>query len=165
MLVTPLTPDIELYLPNSVPVFLAGPVRGADDWQSEAHTKLEYMCKSTIKKKILCFSPRCLEARIGMDKQVEWETKWLQYCDKHGVIMFWIPCAKERFMDYSNTTRFQLGEWLAKRSSEYSVVVGIAELMSGHDYVQLRYPTLPIKRTLSDTCVATATSLSLISPK
>lgn len=72
-------------------IFLAGPIRGAPDWQKEA---TEILKKLTLDIHIA--SPR---RPIKSDdeftekdyhEQVEWEHHYLDYAAKHGLILFWL---------------------------------------------------------------------------
>jgi hypothetical protein len=59
-----------------------------------------------------------------------------------GVILFWLANEETHFCDraFAQTTRFELGEWLAKSIHAFNnnVVVGIDTKFSGAGYIKHR---------------------------
>lgn len=131
-LITPISPEKD-YLNKKI-VFLAGPIKGAPDWQSQAIKDLSDL-------DIYIANPRREHPEnFNHDLQIAWESKYLALAD---VIMFWIP-QKETDVagrDYAQTTRFELSEWAAKThyNSHYKkIVVGIDDAFFGKSYIANR---------------------------
>lgn len=148
-------------------IFLAGPVQGAPDWQSEAIKIIH-----TIDPTIYIANPRreYLDNEFVYEKQVDWETEYLNKSAKNGAILFWL--AKESTHDcgrsYAQTSRFELAEWKARYEREkFNLIIGIEDGFSGARYIKRRVgqdcPDVPILDTLLETCkeaVKRATSLT-----
>ena len=115
-------------------VFLAGPIKGAPDWQAQA-------IKDLADLDIYVANPRRENVQnFNLDLQVDWESKFLALSD---VIMFWIPKKNMAIIgrDYAQTTRFELSEWAAKThyNREYKkIVVGIDDAFFGKSYIVKR---------------------------
>ena len=115
-------------------VFLAGPIKGAPDWQAQA-------IKDLADLDIYVANPRRENVQnFNLDLQVDWESKFLALAD---VIMFWIPPKDTDVAgrDYAQTTRFELSEWAAKTryNREYKkIVVGIDNAFFGKSYIVKR---------------------------
>ncbi len=131
-LITPTSP--EKNYSNKKIVFLAGPIKGAPDWQARA-------IKDLADLDIYVANPRRENVQnFNLDLQVDWESKFLALAD---VIMFWIPpkVADVAGRDYAQTTRFELSEWSAKThyNREYKkIVVGIDNAFFGKSYIVKR---------------------------
>ncbi len=128
-LITPTSP-VQNYFNKKI-VFLAGPIKGAPDWQSQAvkdFADLDVYVANPRRENVMNFN---------LDMQVDWESKFLALAD---VIMFWIP-AKESDVagrDYAQTSRFELAEWMAKTHYNHTrkqVVVGIDDAFFGKSYI------------------------------
>lgn len=119
---------------NKKIVFLAGPIKGAPDWQAQA-------IKDLADLDIYVANPRRKNVQnFNLDLQVDWESKFLALAD---VIMFWIPPKDTDVTgrDYAQTTRFELSEWAAKThyNREYKkIVVGIDNAFFGKSYIVKR---------------------------
>lgn len=153
-------------------VFLAGPIQGAEDWQSEACGTLwdsfhdDYDPNPLFgDRRLWIANPRAKDWHRDYEGQVKWETAHLHSACWGGVIMFW--CAKQQthFCDrpHGQTTRFELGEWIGRKdvlwaSEEYNVrlVVGIEPGFSNESYIRSRlgalWPEMKIPSTLHETC-------------
>ena len=142
-------------------VFLAGPIQGAPDWQSEAIEILK-----TIKP-VHIASPRRPVKILGdfaekdYHAQVEWEHHYLDYAARHGVTLFWLANAVEHIpgRPYAQTTRFELGEAVARHYlSGINVVVGIEKGFSNERYlrktIMAKAPDIPILDSLEEICRA-----------
>ena len=131
-LITPVSPE-KNYGDKKI-VFLAGPIKGAPDWQAEA-------IKDLADLDIYVANPRRENVQnFNLDLQVGWESKFLALAD---VIMFWIPPKDTDIAgrDYAQTTRFELAEWAAKThyNREYKkIVVGIDDAFFGKSYIVKR---------------------------
>ncbi len=140
-------------------VFLAGPIQGADDWQSRA---IELLCASQTEDIYIANPRRPTFDKLSereYEEQVEWEHRYLNLAGSSGVVMFWL--AREATHDcsraYAQTTRFELGEAVANHCAmgDY-VVIGIEEGFSGARYVRKtiasKSPDIPIFSSLEETC-------------
>ncbi len=139
-------------------VFLAGPIQGAPDWQTEA---VDIISSRTVAEVIVA-NPRTDDYR-DYESQVSWEQRYLRRAKKLGGIAFWCPaettdCPSPNPVDrsYAQTTRIEFGKvtgWL-DYDSEAIVSIGIEEGYSGSDKYY-RYDAeqygLPIHSTLDET--------------
>lgn len=130
--ITPISPEKD-YSDKKI-VFLAGPIKGAPNWQIQAIQDLADL-------DVYVANPRRENvANFNLDLQVDWESKFLAAAD---VIMFWIP-PKEFDVsgrDYAQTSRFELAEWMAKTNynrTRKQVVVGISDDFFGKSYIVKR---------------------------
>lgn len=149
-----------IYCPDQLPkkndlwVFLMGPIQGAPDWQSEIENLPEI-------PNVTFLSPRRKNNPVGSEdlkqvfndemykEQVQWETLGLRYCD---LILCWIPSPAETIpgRSYAQTTRFELGENLA-RGKQF--VMGCDPSIPGRRYFIQKFKdyNLPdIKETLEE---------------
>ena len=83
--------------------YLAGPIRGADDWQAEAVRILANLDPGCT---IICpcrwdnthplwqyrVAPRGNTCSKTYERQTDWERYWMPYAAEHGCLIFWIPC-------------------------------------------------------------------------
>lgn len=145
-------------------LFLAGPIQGTSDWQSEAIKTIQ-----TFDNELIIASPRRsnLDAEFIYGDQVDWESYYLRRAAKLGGIMFWLARQTEANPDraYAQTTRFELAEWKTHHQRDATnLVVGIEEGFSGARYIRRRLsqdcPHVPILDNLVETC---AVSVELFS--
>ncbi len=142
-------------------VYLAGPVLGARDWQSEAAALLE-----ALDSRLAIANPRGTTTEKDADYalQVRWEEHFMPLAAREGVLLFWL--AREDRHDcsrtYAQTTRFELGEWLAR---DGRLAIGIDEGFSGDVYIHQRFgrerPEVPLCSTLEATCRAAVDLLAM----
>lgn len=140
-------------------VFLAGPIQGAPDWQSEA---IEILRKESS---INIASPRRIQLSSSdfeekdYYQQINWEHYCLAYARANGVILFWFPREKVHHPEraYAQTSRFELGREFEAHCMKLSrIIVGIEPGFSNERY--LRYtiskysPDIPLCNTLKETC-------------
>lgn len=128
---------------DSIYVFLAGPIQGAENWQN----------RMPDVPGITWISPR-RESFEGFDwkKQVGWETLGLRISD---YILFWIPKQTEYMdpnRDYAQTTRMELLENLVRGKK---IILGIEEGIHAKRYMEEKYHTystlgLPVFNRLGD---------------
>lgn len=146
-------------------IFLAGPIQGAPDWQSEA-IKIIHELDSGI----VIASPRkdYQEGTFVYEKQVDWETHYLNRSAKFGAIMFWLAVQTEATpgRDYAQTSRFELGEW--KREHQHSgikLILGIEKGFGNASYIRRRFgqdcPDVPLLDTLRSTCEKSVESIKV----
>lgn len=143
-------------------IFLAGPIQGARDWQSDAYEKiLELAIENNLEDRIIVANPR----RIYMDdefvyeKQVDWETEYLNKASKKGVILFWLEKEQIHYCNrpFAQTTRFELAEWKVKHQlASAKIVVGIDEEFTNKRYISRRFKQdcsdIKINNSLANTC-------------
>lgn len=138
ILVTPKMPPEEY--DGKKLVFLAGPIKGSENWQDRVIADLADMdvCVANPRREN--------DPDFDYDRQVAWETYYLRRAD---VIMFWLPPAAVQVdgRSYGQTTRFELGEWLGRtdfnRRSGKSVVLGIDDGFFGKKYIVTRCADTP----------------------
>lgn len=148
-------------------IFLAGPIQGGPDWQSDAAAIIE-----AVDPGILIASPRrAIATRGDFDdamyrEQVSWEHRYLDRAAASGTILFWLAREAEHRCDraYAQTTRLELGIALGWHRFEGSrVVVGVEEGFSNARYIRYtlasRYPGVPVLDDLEATCRAAVGSL------
>ncbi len=146
-LITPLSPE-KNYSDKKM-VFLAGPIKGAPDWQKKAVQDLSDL-------DIYLANPRRKNsANFDFDTQINWESNFLAASD---IIMFWIPKKTTEIegRDYAQTTRFELAEWAAKtrfNSTHKKIVVGIDNAFFGKSYIvkRLAEQNIPVFNTYEET--------------
>lgn len=142
-------------------VFLAGPIQGADNWQSKA---IELLHKSNPELNIA--NPR-REVWDNQDNmQVTWETNHLRLASAYGGILFWLAKEIEHIPEraFAQTSRFEFGEWfthykyrkLYQPENKLKIALGIDDEFPGRDYILERVfedcPELMIATTLEETC-------------
>jgi hypothetical protein len=147
-------------------VFLAGPIQGAPNWQTDAAALLLPRVHVANPKQ-----PDMGQADFGPERyrqQVEWEHHHLEKAGRQGVILFWLAKEIEHRCDraYAQTTRFELGEAVTlHRWQGIKVVVGLEAGFSNARYLRqtiaTKAPGIPLGSTLPETCAA---ALALLSP-
>lgn len=137
-------------------IFLAGPIQGAADWQSQAIAIFEKLDNS-----ITIANPRkeYIDDSFVYEKQVDWETANLRAASEQGVILFWLAREQTHNCEraYGQTTRFELAEWKIRHERDgVKLVIGIDEGFSNARYIRRRIgqdcPDIHIKDTLRETC-------------
>ena len=95
------------------------------------------------------------------DEQVDWEHHYLAAAGEDGVILFWLARELKHNCKrvYAQTTRFELGEQVARSGlSGIKVAVGIEDGFSNARYIKRtlskKYPQIPICGGLEETCDA-----------
>lgn len=148
-------------------IYLAGPIQGSVDWQSEAIDAL-----GDLAPDVHVASQRGANFKGGMDKQLVWERACIDRAARDGVILFW--CARETNhrcnRTYAAQMRFEMGEWMVKATLGLArVVVGIEKGFTGGPYLQRRFlldfPSVPVCRALRQTCVAAVEKLQSGGPQ
>jgi hypothetical protein len=136
-------------------IFLAGPIQGAPDWQTQAIEIIH-----TLDSGIVVASPRkeYEEGTFVYERQVDWETHYLETAARLGAIAFWLA---EQVNDtpgraYAQTSRFELGEWKTRHAQGgINLVVGIEVGFGNAKYIHRRFsqdcPYVPILDSLENT--------------
>ena len=155
----------EIVEADSPIVFLAGPIQGAPDWQSEA---AEYI--HTLEPRMVVASPRkdYPEGTFVYEKQVDWETHYLRAAGKLGVIAFWLAAqtADTPGRSYAQTSRFELAEWKMHHERDgVRLTVGIEDGFGNARYIRRRFsqdcPDVEITNDLEVMCRNAVDLLSL----
>ncbi len=120
-------------------IFLAGPIQGAPDWQSNA-SKLIH----DIDPNLIVASPRkdYPEGTFVYEQQVDWETHFLRTAGRTGVVAFWLAAQVEETPGraYAQTTRFELAEWKMRHEYEgVKLTIGIEEGFGNARYIRRRF--------------------------
>ncbi len=135
-------------------IFIAGPIQGAPLWQNEAASMIHEQ------KDLIVASPRknYTKGTFDYDRQVEWETHYLERAAKCGVIMFWLAkqVKETPARAYAQTSRFELGESKIKHQRDgIKLVVGIEPGFGNKRYIIKRFakdcPKVPILDNLKAT--------------
>lgn len=154
-----------LHVPDTPPsshahqpvVFLAGPIQGAPDWQAQAAARLD-------DPRWIVASPRRDYVGTGVEfvyeRQVDWESAWLARAGATGVVLFWLAAqaAETPGRSYAQTSRFELGEWVAKARllPDVRLAVGIDEGFGNARYIRRRLaqdlPDVTVVDTLGALC-------------
>ncbi len=127
--------------------FLAGPVRGGNDWQSECHkifSRYSLSCTLVIPVSYPSDHPiRAHEITPNSNPEpvhhIKWERRWMEFASRKGCLMFWLPCESKTVPrdpaegPYAQDTRGELGEWRGHLMFEHHrrVVIGMEEDFPG----------------------------------
>ncbi len=122
--------------------FLAGPIRGAEDWQKEAIRMLAskdrdcYIicpCRYTKQHELYHFAASLLTAnQIVVSKfrsQTLWERYYLMLASYYGAIIFWLPqenkIAPRRIEDgpYARDTMSEIGRWSIRSAYQLGLTI------------------------------------------
>jgi len=133
-----LTPPEIVETENPV-IFLAGPIQGGPDWQSDAASLIH-----NIDPELTVASPRknYPEGTFVYEKQVDWETHFLRKAGHTGVVAFWLAAQVEETPGraYAQTTRFELAEWKMHHQYEgVKLTIGIEEGFGNNRYIRRRF--------------------------
>ena len=120
-------------------IFLAGPIQGSPDWQSDASNLIH-----AIDPTLIVASPRkdYPEGTFVYERQVDWETHFLRTAGRTGVVAFWLSAQVEETPGraYAQTTRFELAEWKMKHEYEgVKLTIGIEEGFGNARYIRRRF--------------------------
>lgn len=137
-------------------IFLAGPIQGAPDWQKDAIKIIH-----SINRDVFIANPRreYLDEKFVYDKQVDWETEYLNKAAQNGAIIFWLAKELNHFCEraYAQTSRFEIAEWKARHEkSKFNLIIGIEDGFTGGRYIKHRTaqdcPDIKILNNLEDVC-------------
>ena len=119
--------------------FLAGPVMGGGDWQSECCLLIGKRCPQCYvaipnyyppEHKMMQFVVKGEMCVFG--RQLIWERNYLDLAAKQGCLLFWLPCEsliapRSDGDPYATDTRREIGEWLGHLMHDCSlrVVIGM----------------------------------------
>lgn len=144
--------------------FLAGPVRGGDDWQ--------YRCVKMLEKRFEDFSvaipcrydaehPLKKISLVGaenvFERQTQWERFYLQAASEHGCIIFWLPeeskiHPRDDGDPYARDSYGELGEWRGRMMNDLSgktcVIIGAESGFPGLSQIQCNFDSALEKKVL-----------------
>ncbi|HYD03658.1 MAG TPA: nucleoside 2-deoxyribosyltransferase domain-containing protein [Alphaproteobacteria bacterium] len=151
-------------------IFLAGPIKGAPDWQSQAIEIISQYSKSW--NIIYIASPRpavkkYLENQIlrGVNmedqKQREWEWYHQNIAAKNGVIMFWFPGKDHEVpgKSYGLITSNEFGYWTARHQMDNSIKLAIGSDGRFNQWnvfnfdIKFNVPDITVRDSLEETCI------------
>ncbi len=160
--------------PNYGPLFfLAGPVRGGDDWQTKCcdeiwkHLDTFYAALPCRYQEDHPTTPFRIAGKEGcFDRQLPWERHYLELAATSGCVIFWLPSEskvnpREGTDPYAMDTRGELGEWRGRMmfDSKLRVVIGAENDFPGLSQIQRNFNQalmmdFPIYPTLAETVAA-----------
>lgn len=119
---------------NDTVVFLAGPIQGARDWQTELAKEL-----LSSNPNLIVATPRAQSIKtksFSYNAQVSWEQRHLKMAAfNKGVVVFWFEAQDhslpyEKGRSYAQTTRFELGEVIGWKflQPDIQLVIGVDPL-------------------------------------
>jgi hypothetical protein len=139
-----LTPPMHLQLGRDAAkeplVFLAGPIKGAPDWQATAARLIQ-----AADPRIHVANPRRPIRVDGeftdamWDEQNDWEHRYLDYAKGYGVTLFWLANEDEHLCDraYAQTTRVEIGMTIIRCGLLGArMVIGLDTAFSGEKYIR-----------------------------
>lgn len=125
---TPLSEDIKR--DDNLQIFLAGPIKGAPDWQSDFISEFKY-------EDVTFFNPRRPHSdNFVYEEQVAWEARYLDYAD---LVVFNIPpeAYKVEGRYYAQTTMVELSEMINKGKR---VIINLYDEYPLKRYLTEKYP-------------------------
>lgn len=147
-------------------IFLAGPIRGAPNWQDQAiQIILEQQPDLTIatpRRGIRDeISQHILQGNENyFPRQRAWERHYLDLASRTGAILFWLPGETEHNCQksYGAMTRIELGQWMANYRHDKTIKIcfgtdgQFSEIDTIEYDLQLDAPDKKVHRTLEETC-------------
>lgn len=160
--------------PNYGPLFfLAGPVRGGDDWQTKCCEEIRkhlpnfhaaLPCRYQEDHPLIPF--RMTGKDDHFDRQLTWERHYLDMAAATGCIIFWLPNESKvnprvGSDPYAMDTRGELGEWRGRlmHDPNLRVIIGAEPDFPGLSQIQRNFSfatksDFPIYGTLVETVTA-----------
>jgi hypothetical protein len=171
-----LLPKNYVEIPENTPVFfLAGPVRGGDDWQQACCNLLQKQMGDTefyvaipYFIQVLPENHPLLLAQVIADtkhfpRQLNWERYYIDLAAKQGCLIFWLPEESKTNPrigggPYATDTRGEVGEWRGRMmyNKTAKVVIGGEEGFEGFDVLCRNFKfalgdTFEVGKTLEET--------------
>jgi hypothetical protein len=159
-------PENELEVPV---IFLAGPIRGGDDWQYRFIKEIEKdLERGTIVNPVRyegdhpLFSVKEKGDENHFESQTLWERYYLATASKKGCIVFYLPCESKinprtSGLPYARDSYGELGEWRGRMiyDNKINLVVGADKDFPGLDVIEKNFkamrPDFGIHYSLEDT--------------
>ena len=159
-------PENEIELPV---IFLAGPIRGGDDWQYRFIKEIEKdFKKGTIVNPVRyegdhpLFSVKEKGEENHFESQTLWERYYLDVASRRGCVTFFLPVESKinprtTGLPYARDTYGELGEWRGRKMSNnnISLVVGGDSEFPGIDVIEKNFKyafgDFKIQKSLEDT--------------
>src|SRR3989338_1010218 len=109
-------------------IFLAGPIRGAPNWQDVAikilFSRNPNLTITSPRRGVRNeIAPYILEGDENhFSRQREWERHYLDAASKKGVILFWLPGEEKHDCEkvHGAMTRLELGQWMTNYKHDNS---------------------------------------------
>ena len=137
---------------DDVVFFLAGPIKGAGDWQKQACIFLSekvpnayIVCPSRYKPDHELYQHRMKGDENRFESQTEWERHYIHIAAIQGCLIFWLPVESienpRKDGNYARETRGELGEWRGRLIYEesFSVVVGVEDGFPGLERIDKNF--------------------------
>jgi hypothetical protein len=141
-------------------LFLAGPCLGAPPWQQEVIVALSDLDIAIANPRLEKRFPSGNEERYLA--QINWESRHLRKASTESGILFWMPpeADPQPHRSYAQTTRYELAEWMTRRSTDPSIrlYIGIDDDFSGKRYIRNR-SLVPVYDTLEEVLAAVRAEL------
>ena len=147
-------------------IFLAGPIKGTNDWRSSAVEIFESFNLPLIiaspSKRVNLINNKTTLIPISNDfsRQREWENHYLDIASRNGSILFWFPeetihnCEKS----YGAMTRVEIGQWMTEYKYNNSIHLCVGTDGKFSEIDTIRYdlsvfaPDIKICEILEETC-------------
>lgn len=119
----------EILSTDSPSIFLAGPIQGAPNWQSDAEVIFGELLKNDAAVHI--FNPKADNLDHGKEKQIQWEKKYLRQARRYGAILFWFAAQDFSIKDYpegrayAQTSRIEFGRAIGWKDCDYLIRLGV----------------------------------------
>jgi hypothetical protein len=132
--------------------FLAGPIRGADDWQAKAIQLIAerdpgctVACPCRYNKDHPLFGHSIVPELNAYDfpRQTLWEREYIMHAMLHGCLIFWLPCESKtnpRPKDqgpYARDTYGEIGRYFTHKAYQQNlrIVLGAEKQFPGLDQI------------------------------
>jgi len=146
---------------NGPGIFLAGPIQGAPNWQSDAEHHFASLLRNDTVVNI--FNPRADSLDHTKEHQIRWEKKYLLHARRYGAILFWFAAQDYSIEDYpegrayAQTSRIEFGRSIGWKDYDHLVRlgVGIDPQYSGNvDYIKscAAEHEIPVHENLGQLC-------------
>jgi hypothetical protein len=155
-------------------IFLAGPIRGAGNWQNSAIEILQslnqdvYIASPNLQIQPTNLKNQAKSNELSFPRQLDWERYYLKKASETGTIMFWLPTQVEAMplsersgfpKVYARDTRPETAGWgwkLLETNPNARIILGGEEGFDGYDVIKRNFlkikPDTIFYSTLEQTC-------------
>jgi len=155
-------------------IFLAGPIKGAGNWQNRAIEILQslnpttYIASPNMQVQSNHLENQARSNELNFQYQLDWERYYLKKASETGAIMFWLPTQIEAMpiskksgfpTVYARDTRPETSGWgwkLLETNSNARVIIRGEEGFDGYDVIKRNFlaikPNTTFHSTLEQTC-------------